>query len=88
MNFAPWVLKQLRKDEQGGVMSAIRSETLRMLLLPVPQQEELRTIEGFLLGATDCIRSEEELLPKLRALKSALMTDLLTGQVRVPADIF
>ncbi len=35
-NYAPWVLTHLKRDEQGGIMSAIRSETLSSLLLPVP----------------------------------------------------
>ena len=32
-------------------------------------------------------QNEEIFLTKLQKLKSALMTDLLTGRVRVPADL-
>lgn len=84
MNFAPWVLKQFKRDEQGGVMTAIRSETLRQLLLPVPPLPEMQAIEKILLQFNKRIGEEETLLPKLVALKSGLMTDLLTGRVRVP----
>lgn len=84
INHAPWVLRQLRRDEQGGVMSSIRSETLRNLLLPVPPPPELRLIEDALVTSTDSIAAEEKLLPKLIALKSGLMADLLAGRVRVP----
>lgn len=87
MNYAPWILRQLRRDEQGGVMTAIRSDTLRNLLFPVPSLSEIQAIEVLLQNSTNQIRAEEALLPKLVALKSALMTDLLTGRVRVPADI-
>ena len=87
MNHAPWVLRQLRRDEQGGVMTAIRSDTLRGLLLPVPQPREVAVIEAVLRDATQRITVEEELLPKLLALKSGIMTDLLTGRVRVPENL-
>ena len=87
MNHAPWVLRQLRRDEQGGVMTAIRSETLRGLLLPVPQPPELKRIEAAPHDLTKAIAAEEKVLPKLRAVKSGLMADLLTGRVRVPEGV-
>jgi type I restriction enzyme S subunit len=85
-NYAPWVLKQLRRDEQGGVMTAIRSETLRNLLLPVPRPSETQTIEALYHEFTRQVGAEEALLPKFLALKSGLMNDLLTGHVRVPGS--
>jgi type I restriction enzyme S subunit len=87
MNFAPWVLRQFKRDEQGGVMTAIRSETLRQLLLPVPPLPEMQAIETMLLQFNKRIGEEEALLAKLAALKSGLMSDLLTGRVRVPEEI-
>jgi type I restriction enzyme S subunit len=86
MNFAPWVLGQFKRDEQGGVMTAIRSETLRQLLLPVPPLPEMQAIETILLQFNKRIGEEEALLAKLAALKSGLMSDLLTGRVRVPEE--
>jgi type I restriction enzyme S subunit len=87
LNYAPWVLAQFRKDEQGGTMKAIRSETLRKLLLPVPPFPEMKKIEKLLLSFNICVRKEEEVLMKLKKLKSGLMTDLRTGRVRVPETI-
>gem|GEM_PF-311134 len=87
MNFAPWVLRQFKRDEQGGVMTAIRSETLRQLLLPVPPLPEMQAIEKRLLQFNKRIGEEEALLSKLAALKSGLMADLLTGRVHVPEGI-
>jgi type I restriction enzyme S subunit len=87
MNFAPWVLRQFKRDEQGGVMTAIRSETLRQLLLPVPSPPEMQAIEEMLLQFNRRIGEEETLLSMLTALKSGLMSDLLTGRVRVPEGI-
>jgi type I restriction enzyme, S subunit len=87
MNYAPWVLKQLRRDEQGGVMTAIRSETLRNLLLPVPCPPEAHRIETLVHESSKQIVCEEKLLHKVLALKSGLMENLLTGQVRVPESL-
>lgn len=82
INFAPWVLRQFRRDEQGGVMSSIRSETLRRLLLPVPPPNEMQVIERVLLESTDQIKRETVNLSKLNLLKCGLTADLLTGRVR------
>ena len=68
-------------------MTAIRSETLRGLVLPVPQPHEIRAIEAVLQESTRRIAAGEALLPKLVALKSGLMADLLTGRVRVPESL-
>ncbi len=87
LNHAEWALRQLRVDEQGGVMTAIRSETLRRLRLPVPTTKEKNLIEHILFTQTRGIEAEEAELAKLRQLKSGLMSDLLTGRVRVPATV-
>jgi type I restriction enzyme, S subunit len=67
-------------------MTAIRSETLRNLLLPVPRPSETQTIEALYHEFTRQVGAEEALLPKFLALKSGLMNDLLTGHVRVPGS--
>lgn len=83
INHADWILGQLRRDEQGGVMSSIQSATLRSLLFPVPPPDEMRVIERFYLAQNRQIAEIESLLAKLRRLKSGLMDDLLTGRVPV-----
>ena len=81
-NYAPWVLRHFRRDEQGGIMSAIRAETLRTTLLPVPPPEEAERIEHVLASASARLRQEAALLDKLRLLKAGLSADLLEGRVR------
>jgi type I restriction enzyme S subunit len=83
LNYAPWVLRHLSSDEQGGIMSAIRSETLRTTRLPVPNRDEQRAVERVLDENDRKISAEREALSKLRLLKQGLMDDLLTGRVRV-----
>lgn len=84
-NHAPWVLSHLSTDEQGGTMSAIRSETLRSTRLPTPPPKEQETIEKILKEAAIRVIQEISLLKKLKKQKTALMDDLLTGRVRVDA---
>jgi len=83
INHAPWVLRHFARDEQGGIMSAIRSETLRTAVLPVPPPFEVRVIEGVLATHSERIERETDAVAKLRLLKNGLMEDLLTGRVRV-----
>lgn len=86
-NYAPWVLKHFQQDEQGGIMSAIRSETLKTVLLPVPPMSEMKLIESWLSTPLKKIEVEEMRLGKLKLLKKGLMSDLLTGRVRVNLDV-
>lgn len=83
INYAPWVCNHFRRDSQGGIMSAIRSETLRTLRLPTPALEVQVTIEDVVRAQTEVITREREMLNKLRLVKQGLMDDLLTGKVRV-----
>jgi type I restriction enzyme S subunit len=84
INYAPWVLSHFRRDTQGGIMSAIRSETLKTTPLPVPPLSEQLEIEKRLAAWTACIEVEEDKVSKLRLLKQGLMHDLVTGRVGVP----
>jgi type I restriction enzyme S subunit len=83
INYAPWVLRHFAKDEQGGIMAAIKSDTLRSTLLPVPPPEEMNIIEERIRGISSDLRSKIGILQKLCSLKTALMQDLLTGKKRV-----
>ncbi|MDH4907162.1 restriction endonuclease subunit S [Xanthomonas axonopodis pv. ricini] len=83
INYSPWVLAHFARDQQGGTMAAIRSDTLRSTLLPVPPREEQRLMEQRLRTLTERIESEATSLTKRRAEKAGLMDDLLTGRVRV-----
>lgn len=81
-NYAPWVLRHFARDEQGAVMGAIRSETLRSTIMPIPPPAEARAIAARLDEVSSRIRREERALAKHRLLKSGLAEDLLTGRVR------
>ena len=83
VNYSPWVAQHFTKDQQGGTMMAIRSETLRSLLLPVPSRDEQRAIEARLQQVSNRIDTEKAALAKMQLEKSGLMNDLLTGRVRV-----
>jgi type I restriction enzyme S subunit len=81
-NHAPWVLTHFGRDVQGGIMSAIRSETLRTALLPVPPIAEQIEIMSIFTDLDQRLASESLEAGKLRTLKQGLMEDLLTGRVR------
>jgi len=83
VNYSDWVLRHFSKDQQGGTMSAIRSETIRSTRLPVPPREEQDSIEAILVELSNRLREEETMLKKFRLQKSGLMDDLLTGRVPV-----
>lgn len=83
VNYSPWVAQHFARDQQGGTMMAIRSETLRSLLLPVPAPEEQHAIEARLREVGNRIDAETAALGKMKLEKSGLMDDLLTGRVRV-----
>lgn len=83
VNYSPWVLEHFARDQQGGTMAAIRSETLRSTRLPAPPREEQRLMEDRLRELSKRIDLEVDSLAKRHAEKFGLMDDLLTGRVRV-----
>lgn len=83
VNYSPWVLEHFARDQQGGTMAAIRSETLRSTLLPTPPREEQRLMEDRLREISKRIDLEVDSFAKMEAEKVGLMDDLLTGRVRV-----
>jgi len=85
INHSPAVLAQLQGSAQGGIMSAISSGTLRDLLVPLPSPDKVKEIEGLLLSFNAEMTALEAEQDQRRAIKAALMSDLLSGRVRVPA---
>ena len=83
INYAPWVLNHFATNTQGGIMAAIRAETLRSTRLPGPPLDEMREIEDRLRAISTGICMNQAVLRKLMRLKTALMQDLLTGKVSV-----
>lgn len=80
INHAPWVLSHFAKDEQGGIMSSIKSDTLRSTVFPLPPFDEAIKIESRLRALDAELDVKKGLLNKLRHQKKALMQDLLTGR--------
>lgn len=87
LNHAHWVHEHFRREEQGGTMAAIRSETLRNTLLPVPPPQEQQRIARVLELCRKRLRAERIALDKHRRLRKALIEDLLTGRVRLGRSV-
>ena len=85
VNYSSWALAHFGGDVQGGIMSAIRSETLRSLRLPTPPMAEQWRIWAVLHAAAGRIEAQAAALSKLRELRSGLAADLLSGRVRTVA---
>ena len=85
MNYSPWVLAHFGRDEQGGIMSAIRSETLRSLRLPTPPMAAQQEIWAVLQEAGREIEAQKAILTKLRITRGGLAAALLSGRVRTAA---
>lgn len=85
INHSPPVLEQLQGAAQGGIMSAISSATLRDLIVPLPSLAEVHEIEEVLLSFNEQIAALEAEQDEAHLVKSALSSDLLSGNVRVPA---
>ena len=85
INHSPWVHDHFARDEQGGIMASIRSETLRTTRLPTPPPPEMLRIEQVLRAAADYLRQIENMTGKVALVKTGLMQDLLKGNRRVTA---
>ena len=71
----------------GSTIKTIGLPYFKLLKIAVPPIEEQRMAsEGMLVAEAAISRTESE-SAKLQQLESGLMTDLLTGRVRVPAAL-
>lgn len=83
----PSTRRELNLLGQGVTRDRVNLTTLLTLRVLQPPIEEQRHIVK-MVGALDLrIQTEEVFQSKLVFLKSGLMTDLLTGRVRVPESI-
>ena len=87
VNYSPWVVEHFAKDQQGGTMAAIRSETLRSVSLPVPLRDEQVEMEKRMREISRRIELEIEAAAKMKLLKESVMEDLLTCRVRVATGL-
>jgi type I restriction enzyme S subunit len=68
-------------------MKNISQDVIRNLLLAYPEVEEQRRILATVAPANEQLELLAHELHKLHAVKSGLMSDLLTGRVRVPESV-
>jgi type I restriction enzyme, S subunit len=71
----------------SGSMKNISQEVIRAITLAYPCTEEQQRIVDTIQPFEHEISTIEREIEKLSALKSGLMTDLLTGRVRVPESV-
>jgi type I restriction enzyme S subunit len=79
--------RQIAERAVGTTMVNLNTALLAHLVFAFPTKEEQEEIVQQVADADALIQTESTNLAKLNLLKSALMTDLLTGRVRVPADL-
>lgn len=75
-DYVPWLL--------GSAQPKLTQRNLGFVSLRIPPPPEQKLISDTLDTADAAIVAEERELGKLRQMKSGLMTDLLTGRIRVP----
>jgi len=83
LNWTPNRQRLLVRAE-GGVQKNLRTDSISGLTLSFPDELEQEKILSALAVQQSRLDAEDGQLAKLRLLKSGLMTDLLTGRVRVP----
>jgi len=79
--------QKLRSGGRGSNQDALTTGLVAQFQVPVPPIEEQRRVAD-LLDALDLrIASERRIVAKLTAEKEGLLADLLSGRVRVPAEV-
>ena len=78
INYAPWVQRHFARDQQGGIMAAIKSDTLRSTVLPVPPPGEMKAIEERMRAATADAATTSNTLSKFKSLRTPRHTSSLS----------
>ena len=86
ITLAEAVLRQIANVSGNAGRPVVTSSILRRLRVPVPPIGEQREIARAGQEMESRIRTEMESLTLLKELKSALMSVLLTGELRVSPD--
>jgi len=87
LSFGPTAMF-FRMLNDTGAKAGMNLPSIESLLLAIPTHEEQDYATTVLDAMDTNITEQLRFAAKLQHLKSALMSDLLTGRVRVPADIF
>lgn len=78
---------RLKDLMSGNAITRLTLQKIKAFLCPIPSFDEQQRIAIYLEQCSDAIQSCEREQTKLDRLKSALMSDLLTGRVRVPEGV-
>lgn len=78
--------KYLKQFSTGTTVTGISQKSLAFLKIPLPSLEEQEKISRTLLQYDSKLLNDNQYLKELKNLKSGLMQQLLTGQVRVKVD--
>lgn len=91
--FLYWEMRGERVQEQialaikGTTFFEITLAALRQVRVAMPSLPAQREVAQVLDIQADLVRRERDVLAHLKALKTGLMVDLLTGRVRVPEEV-
>lgn len=75
--------RRLERLAAGSTFLEVSKRTIRSFRIPFPPLPEQRKIAAILSSVDDTIEENQTLMDRLRVLKSALMSTLLTGELRV-----
>jgi type I restriction enzyme S subunit len=78
--------RRLIAESTGSTVLGIKGSRLHKLFVAIPEKNEQFAISKIIKAQDTLIASENDNLHKHQYLKSALMSDLLTGKVRVKYD--
>lgn len=82
----PEVQRQVQENTRGQAVKGINIGDVRKLVVTLPSKEEQTAIARIFAATDGCDVSNRRELTELRRVKAALMSVLLTGEVRVKPD--
>lgn len=82
----PGLRRQIRRYVNSAGRDVANAQVMNLLQFPWPPIEEQKAIASRIAAAEKEVAAQLALAEKLRLLKHGLMSDLLTGRVRVPAE--
>jgi type I restriction enzyme S subunit len=81
------VRRQINRDKGRGTREGINTGEITALRFALPSIEEQHHAVSVICAQSQLVEAEVELLGKLHLIKAGLISDLLTGRVRVPESI-
>lgn len=90
--FVAWALagdvgvQQVRRLNDAGAKAGLSLPNIRRLMIPIPELAEQGRLVEIIERTEDRLILEQQSVSGLRGLRSALMSVLLTGEVRVKPD--